>query len=90
MYKTSYWIGKKFVTRHVSVWFVIDVMYQPVAQEHIIEDQVKTLIALDFYNEKDIYIELKKNLDKNWELLDLVDIPRNYIYNRKKQQLRRY
>lgn len=90
MVKEDFIDGKRILTRHITYQFTYDIMMLPVAQEHIINDQVETLLALDFHQAKDKYIKLKDNLAVNWNLLDLADIPHSYIYKRKKDKLRRY
>ena len=77
--------------RVITTDFKREIMYIPHCQQHIINDQVQTLIAMDFFiDDKREYIKLLKNRNVNWDLLELVNIPRSYIYKLKRQRIRRY
>lgn len=91
MYREYIENGRLCHDRIITEDFKREIMFIPCCQQYIIDDQVETLIKLDFYID-DIkeYKRLKKNVPRNWDLLALVDIPKSYIYKLKQQKLRRY
>jgi len=92
MYTTKFMNGRKFVTRHITEQYKYEMMLLPNVQQDIINSQIDLLIRLDFKdyaNDEDKY-ELFKLLKENSYLLELVDIPREYIYRLKRNKTRRH